>query len=146
MFLGRPDRPGRARTMAIGAPGDLCVLSEPPANGRWPSWTPAWWRPPSSAANSFTSRCDRRSSARWRARRASCRTGCRKTAATLLLWARLRLEAVEGARNGLDLARHPGGRQAFGVGQVLVVEQVVSADPDPGRAAARSGHRAAPAW
>ncbi len=32
MFLGRPDRPGRARTVAIGQPADLCVLSEPPAS------------------------------------------------------------------------------------------------------------------
>ncbi|MGZ4562134.1 MAG: amidohydrolase family protein [Mycobacterium sp.] len=32
MFLGGPDRPGRARTVAIGAPADLCVLSEPPAS------------------------------------------------------------------------------------------------------------------
>jgi predicted amidohydrolase YtcJ len=31
MFLGRPDEPGRARTVEIGQPGDLCVLSEPPA-------------------------------------------------------------------------------------------------------------------
>ena len=31
MFLGRPDRPGRARTVEPGQPGDLCVLSEPPA-------------------------------------------------------------------------------------------------------------------
>lgn len=30
MFLGWPDRPGRARTVEIGEPGDLCVLSEPP--------------------------------------------------------------------------------------------------------------------
>ncbi|OBF60044.1 amidohydrolase [Mycobacterium sp. 852002-50816_SCH5313054-b] len=31
MFLGRPDRPGRARTVEAGQPGDLCVLTEPPA-------------------------------------------------------------------------------------------------------------------
>jgi predicted amidohydrolase YtcJ len=31
MFLGRPDEPGRARTVETGQPGDLCVLSEPPA-------------------------------------------------------------------------------------------------------------------
>ncbi|OBH03717.1 amidohydrolase family protein [Mycobacterium sp. E1747] len=31
MFLGRPDRPGRPRTVAVGEPADLCVLSEPPA-------------------------------------------------------------------------------------------------------------------
>jgi predicted amidohydrolase YtcJ len=31
MFLGRPDEPGRARTVEIGQPGDLCVLTEPPA-------------------------------------------------------------------------------------------------------------------
>lgn len=31
MFLGRADRPGRLRTVAIGEPADLCVLSEPPA-------------------------------------------------------------------------------------------------------------------
>lgn len=31
MFLGRPDRPAQARTVAVGQPGDLCVLSEPPA-------------------------------------------------------------------------------------------------------------------
>ena len=30
MFLGRPDRPGRARTIAPGEPGDLCVMTEPP--------------------------------------------------------------------------------------------------------------------
>jgi predicted amidohydrolase YtcJ len=30
MFLGRPDQPGRARTVEAGQPGDLCVLSEPP--------------------------------------------------------------------------------------------------------------------
>ena len=31
MFLGRPDQPGRARTVEAGQPGDLCVLNEPPA-------------------------------------------------------------------------------------------------------------------
>ncbi|BDB40034.1 hypothetical protein IWGMT90018_04800 [Mycobacterium kiyosense] len=31
MFLGWPDRPDRPRTVEIGEPGDLCVLSEPPA-------------------------------------------------------------------------------------------------------------------
>jgi predicted amidohydrolase YtcJ len=31
MFLGRPDQPDRARTVDIGQPGDLCVLTEPPA-------------------------------------------------------------------------------------------------------------------
>jgi predicted amidohydrolase YtcJ len=31
MFLGWPDRPGRARAVEPGQPGDLCVLSEPPA-------------------------------------------------------------------------------------------------------------------
>jgi predicted amidohydrolase YtcJ len=31
MFLGSPDEPGRARAVEIGQPGDLCVLSEPPA-------------------------------------------------------------------------------------------------------------------
>jgi len=31
MFLGRPERPGVARTVETGQPGDLCVLSEPPA-------------------------------------------------------------------------------------------------------------------
>jgi len=30
MFLGRPDQPGRARTVEAGQPGDLCVLTEPP--------------------------------------------------------------------------------------------------------------------
>jgi len=30
MFLGWPDRPGQARTVAAGQPGDLCVLTEPP--------------------------------------------------------------------------------------------------------------------
>jgi predicted amidohydrolase YtcJ len=30
MFLGRPDRPGRVRTVETGQPGDLCVLTEPP--------------------------------------------------------------------------------------------------------------------
>jgi predicted amidohydrolase YtcJ len=30
MFLGWPDRPGQARTVAPGQPGDLCVLTEPP--------------------------------------------------------------------------------------------------------------------
>ncbi|OBG99551.1 MULTISPECIES: amidohydrolase family protein [unclassified Mycobacterium] len=31
MFLGRPDQPGRARTVDTGQAGDLCVLTEPPA-------------------------------------------------------------------------------------------------------------------
>lgn len=31
MFLGRPDRPGRARTVEAGQPADLCLLSHPPA-------------------------------------------------------------------------------------------------------------------
>jgi predicted amidohydrolase YtcJ len=31
MFLGWPDRPSRARTVAAGQPGDLCVLTQPPA-------------------------------------------------------------------------------------------------------------------
>jgi predicted amidohydrolase YtcJ len=31
MFLGRPDQPGRARTVEPGQPGDLCVLTEPPS-------------------------------------------------------------------------------------------------------------------
>jgi predicted amidohydrolase YtcJ len=31
MFLGWPDRPDRARTVEIGEPGNLCVLSESPA-------------------------------------------------------------------------------------------------------------------
>lgn len=31
MFLGRPDQPGRARSVQAGEPGDLCVLTEPPA-------------------------------------------------------------------------------------------------------------------
>jgi hypothetical protein len=31
MFLGRPDRPGRPRSVEAGQPGDLCVLTEPPA-------------------------------------------------------------------------------------------------------------------
>ncbi|GAA4532191.1 amidohydrolase family protein [Mycobacterium paraffinicum] len=31
MFLGEPERPGRARTVAVGQLADLCVLSEPPA-------------------------------------------------------------------------------------------------------------------
>jgi predicted amidohydrolase YtcJ len=31
MFLGRPERPGRSRSIETGQPGDLCVLSEPPA-------------------------------------------------------------------------------------------------------------------
>lgn len=31
MFLGRADEPDRARTVRTGQPGDLCVLSEPPA-------------------------------------------------------------------------------------------------------------------
>jgi len=30
MFLGDAGRPGQARTVAVGQPGDLCVLSEPP--------------------------------------------------------------------------------------------------------------------
>src|ERR1700757_4139629 len=30
MFLGRPDEPGRARTVETGQPGDPCVLTEPP--------------------------------------------------------------------------------------------------------------------
>lgn len=32
MFLGRPDQPGVLRTVEPGQPGDLCVLSEPPAS------------------------------------------------------------------------------------------------------------------
>lgn len=31
MFLGRADQPDRARAVRTGGPGDLCVLSEPPA-------------------------------------------------------------------------------------------------------------------
>jgi predicted amidohydrolase YtcJ len=31
MFLGRSDQPDRARTVDTGEPGDLCVLTEPPA-------------------------------------------------------------------------------------------------------------------
>jgi predicted amidohydrolase YtcJ len=31
MFLGRADQPARQRTVDIGQPGDLCVLTEPPA-------------------------------------------------------------------------------------------------------------------
>jgi predicted amidohydrolase YtcJ len=31
MFLGRSDQPDRARTVEAGQPGDLCVLTEPPA-------------------------------------------------------------------------------------------------------------------
>jgi predicted amidohydrolase YtcJ len=31
MFLGQSDQPGRARTVETGQPGDLCVLTEPPA-------------------------------------------------------------------------------------------------------------------
>jgi predicted amidohydrolase YtcJ len=31
MFLGHPDQPGRARIVETGLPGDLCLLSEPPA-------------------------------------------------------------------------------------------------------------------
>lgn len=31
MFLGHPDDPSRPRTVAPGQPGDLCVLTEPPA-------------------------------------------------------------------------------------------------------------------
>jgi predicted amidohydrolase YtcJ len=31
MFLGWPDRPGRARSVEPGQPGNLCVLTEPPA-------------------------------------------------------------------------------------------------------------------
>jgi predicted amidohydrolase YtcJ len=31
MFLGRWDQPGRARAVETGQPGDLCVLTEPPA-------------------------------------------------------------------------------------------------------------------
>lgn len=31
LFFGQLDRPGRARDVAVGHPGDLCVLSEPPA-------------------------------------------------------------------------------------------------------------------
>jgi predicted amidohydrolase YtcJ len=30
MFLGRPDRPGRARAVEPGQPADLCVLTQPP--------------------------------------------------------------------------------------------------------------------
>ena len=29
-FLGRPQRPAEVRTVAPGAPADLCVLSAPP--------------------------------------------------------------------------------------------------------------------
>jgi predicted amidohydrolase YtcJ len=32
MFLGRSDQPDRARTVETGEPGDLCVLTEPPAS------------------------------------------------------------------------------------------------------------------
>ena len=31
MFTGQPDRPARSRSVEPGQPGDLCVLSEPPA-------------------------------------------------------------------------------------------------------------------
>jgi predicted amidohydrolase YtcJ len=31
MFLGWPDRPGQARVVETGQPGDLCVLTQPPA-------------------------------------------------------------------------------------------------------------------
>ena len=31
MFLGGPDRPGRPRAVEPGQPGDLCVLTQPPA-------------------------------------------------------------------------------------------------------------------
>jgi predicted amidohydrolase YtcJ len=31
MFLGRSDQPDRLRTVEVGQPGDLCVLTEPPA-------------------------------------------------------------------------------------------------------------------
>jgi predicted amidohydrolase YtcJ len=31
MFLGSADHPSRARTVGVGQPGDLCVLSQPPA-------------------------------------------------------------------------------------------------------------------
>jgi predicted amidohydrolase YtcJ len=31
MFLGQADQPGRVRAVQTGQPGDLCVLSEPPA-------------------------------------------------------------------------------------------------------------------
>jgi len=31
MFLGWPDRPGQPRTVETGQPGDLCVLTQPPA-------------------------------------------------------------------------------------------------------------------
>ena len=31
MFLGYADQPGRARAVAVGQPGDLCVLAAPPA-------------------------------------------------------------------------------------------------------------------
>jgi len=31
MFLGHPDQPGRSRAVDAGQPGDLCVLTEPPA-------------------------------------------------------------------------------------------------------------------
>lgn len=32
LFLGYPDRPARLRTVAVGQPGDLCVLTVPPAD------------------------------------------------------------------------------------------------------------------
>lgn len=31
MFLGWPDRPSRLRAVEPGQPGDLCVLTQPPA-------------------------------------------------------------------------------------------------------------------
>ena len=55
---------------------------------------------------------------------------------------RQNVEAVEGARNDLDVARH-ASRWSFGVGQVFVVEQVVGAHADPRRPAARLGRRGA---
>ena len=33
MFLGHPDQPSRPRTVESGQPGDLCVLTVPPADG-----------------------------------------------------------------------------------------------------------------
>ncbi|CFE35793.1 Uncharacterised protein [Mycobacterium tuberculosis] len=40
---------------------------------------------------------------------------------------------MEGAFDYFYLAWHPGCCQTFGIGQILVVEQVVGADADPCR-------------
>jgi hypothetical protein len=40
---------------------------------------------------------------------------------------------VEDTGHHFDFARHPGADQAFGIGEILVMEQVMSADANPRR-------------